>query len=71
MAVSHLVRRGVEAISTLKEAGDVPTIELEMGPAWLVSLLVITVLALFFALFAVSPACSSYPHSLLTAFPLD
>jgi hypothetical protein len=54
MAVSHFVRRGVEAISTLKEAGgDVPTIELEMGPAWLVALLFITVLALVFALFAI------------------
>ncbi|KAL3464576.1 hypothetical protein BJX64DRAFT_275777 [Aspergillus heterothallicus] len=52
MTVSHLVRRGAEAISTLKlEDGDVP--QFEMGSPWLGGLLCITVLALVFALFSI------------------
>ncbi|KAL2810003.1 hypothetical protein BJX63DRAFT_423369 [Aspergillus granulosus] len=49
MPVSHLVRRGTEAISIMKD-GDVT---LKMGSPWLAGLLLITFLGLLFALFSI------------------
>ncbi|KAL3480869.1 hypothetical protein BJX99DRAFT_244047 [Aspergillus californicus] len=54
MTVSHLVRRGVEVISTKMEDGDVPDFrKIEVGSPWLAGLLVITVFAFVFAIFSV------------------
>ncbi|KAL4808082.1 hypothetical protein BDV18DRAFT_134224 [Aspergillus unguis] len=52
MTVSHLVRRGVEAVSTGKN-GEIPRFEVEIGSPWLATLLFITVAAFTFSIFSI------------------
>ncbi|KAL2817481.1 hypothetical protein BDW59DRAFT_132041 [Aspergillus cavernicola] len=52
MTVSHLVRRGVEAISTMNE-GDIPEFKIEVGSPWLAGLLLATVIAFGYAIFSI------------------
>ncbi|KAL2869683.1 putative ubiquitin conjugating enzyme [Aspergillus lucknowensis] len=59
MTVSHLVRRGVEAIST-GNSGDVPDFKVEVGSPWLAGLLLVTILGFFYAIFSVE-----YTYALL------
>ncbi|KAL4880604.1 hypothetical protein BJY04DRAFT_191084 [Aspergillus karnatakaensis] len=59
MTVSHLVRRGAEAISTLKN-GDVPEMKIEIGSPWLAGLLFVTIIA-----FAVTAFSVEYTYGLL------
>ncbi|KAL4963497.1 uncharacterized protein BDV14DRAFT_176659 [Aspergillus stella-maris] len=51
MTVSHLVRRGMEAYTISAENGDVPSMQIRVGSTWLATLLFITVVGFFFAMF--------------------
>ncbi|KAI9373441.1 hypothetical protein BJX61DRAFT_552205 [Aspergillus egyptiacus] len=60
MTVSHLVRRGVDAVSTLSNDQDVPVFDVEVGSPFLAGLLVVTVIG-----FTVVMFCVEYTYGLL------